>query len=107
MDKDKDAFFELWRLSGIEEHVKYHCDLDFAVSEGDLLIFDEADQYIYEEPQAFMDFIRKHSCLCLTATAGDGDNEAAEKTLLGQLGFKNFENVLTNVGSKTSSATNF
>ena len=48
MKKDMAEFDELWHLSTIQEHVVYHSDLDFPAAEGDLLIFDEADQYIYQ-----------------------------------------------------------
>ena len=48
MKKDMTAFDELWSLSNLKEHVVYHSNLDFPDAEGDLLIFDEADQYIYQ-----------------------------------------------------------
>ena len=50
MKKDKEEYEELWRLSSLQDHVQYHSDLEFSVADGDLLIFDEADQYMYEEP---------------------------------------------------------
>ena len=48
MNKDMEVFEALWQVSDLQDHVKYHSDLNFSVADHDLLIFDEADQYIYE-----------------------------------------------------------
>ena len=44
--------------------------LEALPTKAELVIFDEADEYIYEDPKAFLDFIKQHFCICLTATSG-------------------------------------
>lgn len=96
MDKDKVDFEALWILSDLKTKVVYHEDIAFIVEEGELVIFDEADEYIYDNPTAFVDFIKKHMCVCLTATSGGNNQEAAERAILDHIGLKVFENALFN-----------
>ena len=94
MNKDKVDFEALWTLSSLKEKVAYHDDIAFTAEEGELIIFDEADEYIYDDPTAFVGFIKKHLCVCLTATSGGNDQEVAERTVLEHIGLKVFENAL-------------
>ena len=94
MDKDKVDFKELWILSGFKEEVVYHENITFTVEEGELVIFDEADEYIYDNLKAFLDFIKKNLCVCLTTTSGGSDQEVAERIILEHIGLKIFENAL-------------
>ena len=64
--------------------------MNFDVGEGEVIIFDEADEYIYGDTGVFVDFLGRHPCVCLTATSGGSEQEAAEKTILGHIGFKIF-----------------
>jgi hypothetical protein len=95
MKKDKDDFRDLWTLSNLEDKITYHENIDFELVEDELVIFDEADEYIYEDPKAFLEFISEHMCVCLTATSGGQNQEAAEKTILGHIGLKVFDLVET------------
>ena len=96
--KDQADFGSLWTLSGFGDRVVYHESIGFAADaegvEGELIVFDEADEYIYDDPKAFLAFIGERMCVCLTATSGGIDQEAAEKTILKHIGLKLFENVL-------------
>ena len=94
MCKDEVDFEELWILSGFKDKVVYHANMGFSVEEGELIIFDEADEYIYNDPKAFLGFIGECMCVCLTATTGGSGKEAAEKTILNHIGLKIFENAL-------------
>ena len=50
--------------------IEYHDTLDFEIDPDDVLIFDEADQYMFENSQQFMQLIDKQKVICLTATSG-------------------------------------
>lgn len=102
MRKDKADFEDLWTLSGLQEAVVYHKDLHFEVESRELVIFDEADEYIYEDPKAFLDFIKQHSCICLTATSGGNAAKSAERCILNHIGFKIFESALFDETEATS-----
>lgn len=94
MKKDQDDFSDLWHISKLEDKVIYHSDINFDVSALELIIFDEADEYIYGDPKHFLKLISKHKCICLTATCGGSKQEAAEKSILIHLGLKVFDKVL-------------
>jgi len=47
--------------------------LNFQVSDGELVIIDEADFLIYDDPVKFRDFVVKCACICFTATPDDQD----------------------------------
>lgn len=59
-----------------------------------MIIFDEADEFIYGDTGAFVAFVGMHYCVCLTATSGGSEQEPAEKTILSHIGFKIFANAL-------------
>ena len=99
--KDKQDFGKLWSVAGLTCKVEYHEDINFQVGEQDLVIFDEADEYIYSSPQAFIDFIKLHYCICLTATSGGNGDESAEKLILKHIGFRFYENAIGISGSMT------
>jgi hypothetical protein len=91
--KDKQDFEKLWSVAGLTCKVEYHEDINFQMSEQELVIFDEADEYIYSSPRAFIDFIKLHYCICLTATSGGNcGGESAEKLILKHIGLRLFEN---------------
>lgn len=90
--KDKQDFEKLWSVASLTSEVEYHEDINFQVGEQELVIFDEADEYIYSSPQAFIDFIKLHYCICLTATSGGKGDESAEKLILKHIGLRLYEN---------------
>lgn len=94
MRKDQTDFSSLWTLSDFEDKVVYHESMGFTAEEGELIIFDEADEFIYNDPKAFLAFIGQRMCVCLTATSGGSDQEVAENSILKHIGLKLFENVL-------------
>ena len=52
-----------------------------------MLIIDECDALLFEQPRQFHLFINKNACICLTATPGN-NNDGVEKKVLEHLGFK-------------------
>ena len=92
MDKDQADFKEFWTKTNLQEQVIYHKDIDFQVEEEQLVIFDEADEYIYGQTQRFLDFLGTNKTICLTATCG-GSNPT-EQYILEHIGLKQFENAV-------------
>jgi hypothetical protein len=50
--------------------VEYHFDTEFSPCKGELILFDEVDEFIYKSPGAFKSFISNNMIVCLTATRG-------------------------------------
>ena len=92
MEKDQADFKEFWTKTNLQEQVIYHKDIDFQVEEEQLVIFDEADEYIYDQTQRFLDFLGTNKTICLTATCG-GSNPT-EQYILEHIGLKQFENAV-------------
>ena len=92
MEKDQADFKEFWTKTSLQEQVIYHKDIDFQVEEEQLVIFDEADEYIYGQTQRFLDFLGSNKTICLTATCG-GSNPT-EQYILEHIGLKQFENAV-------------
>ena len=88
MEKDQADFEDFWTNTNLRDSVIYHYNLDFIVEEEQLVIFDEADEYIYGKTQRFLDFIKSHYVICLTATCGGSHQEPTEKYILDHIGLK-------------------
>ena len=95
MEKDQADFKEFWTKTNLQEQVIYHKNIDFQVEEEQLVIFDEADEYIYGQTQRFLDFLGSNKTICLTATCG-GSNPT-EQYILEHIGLKQFENAVTKI----------
>ena len=50
MMREVDEFSDYWRLSDCENRISYHCSLDFRHRQGDLILIDEADAFLLQEP---------------------------------------------------------
>ena len=48
MDKDQADFEDLWLKTDNFDKVMYHDDIDFEAGVDELIIFDEADMFMYE-----------------------------------------------------------
>ena len=70
LNKDKADFEDLWLLAKYKEKVMYHSNLDIEKGNNELIVFDEADEYIYGNTGAFLKLISESQCICLTATRG-------------------------------------
>ena len=60
LKKDRNDFADLWKFSGLEDVVEYHSDINFSILNGEIIIFDEADEYIYNNAAAFNSFVGVH-----------------------------------------------
>ena len=53
MNRDKRDFEIYWKLRSMEDRVVYHCDIDFVCLPTDMIICDEADDFIFTDPTKF------------------------------------------------------
>jgi hypothetical protein len=58
---------------------------------GALVIVDEADVIMYDNPSMFHAFIQGNCCVAFTATPDDGESETVEATILKYMSFKRFD----------------
>lgn len=56
-----------------------------------MLVFDEADEYFYNNTDEFVSFVAHHLTICLTATTGGSKNDQTEKNILNNIGMKIFD----------------
>ena len=61
------------------------------VYNGALVIVDEADNIMYDNPSIFHTFIQGSCCIALTATPDDGDVDTIETNILKHMSFKRFD----------------
>ena len=86
MEKDQNDFKQLWTISAKSDAVVYHEDIEFDVGEGDLVVIDEAEEYIYGNTKHFLEFVGEHRVICLTATCGGTAQDPSEKMILKHIG---------------------
>ena len=72
----------------------YHSDLNFGIGVSEVLVFDESDEHMLNDPKAFQKFANKAPCICLTATCAEDSNKGVEKEVLEAMKFKIFENLI-------------
>jgi hypothetical protein len=65
--------------------------LDFECQQGEIILVDEADEFILSDPARFAEKIQNHNCICLTATPDNDDSQGAEREVLKLLGFRMFD----------------
>lgn len=56
MKRDVEMFNEYWLLLDIQDKVKYHYEM-FKPKKGELLIVDEADEFVLMKPKEFVQMI--------------------------------------------------
>ena len=71
----------------------YHAGLEdlnhHGPSSKDIFIFDECDDFLFEETKLFDSTIGKNSCICFTATpGGESNSNKTEAMILKHLNFK-------------------
>jgi len=65
--------------------VEYHVGFSFAPKEDELVVIDEGDALIFEDPSFFRGFIAQCACICLTATPDDDDPTGVEAKVISTL----------------------
>lgn len=87
MKRDQTDFSPYWELLGLQERVEYHVKYPFTLAVNELVIVDEADAIMFENPLEFKEFISKTACLCFTATPA---SSSVEKKVADALQFKQY-----------------
>ncbi len=82
MKRDLADFKNTFELSSLLKRVHFRVGMNFKPSPKDLLIFDEADIFIFDDPGKFSKFIKTNPCLCLTGTPSNSKLAGIEKTHL-------------------------
>lgn len=73
-----------------ESRIEYHTELNFVCQQGELVIIDEADCFMFRNPSAFKRFVAEVCCLCFTATPDDQDIKGVEAKVVTALEFSRF-----------------
>ena len=47
--------------------------MDFEKDNGDMLLFDEVDEFMFNDTLKFINMTKNNTCICLTATSHDQD----------------------------------
>src|SRR5687768_5916964 len=68
MQRDQKQFAQWWVIFKLECAVEYHIGTNFAYQPGEILLIDEADEFIFNSPSEFLSKIQPSCCICLTAT---------------------------------------
>ena len=75
--------------SGTLNRVKYHSNLSFVATRGDIILMDESDVFIYDNPNEFKKYVSNICpCICFTATLHGAE---IELSVLEALQFKIFD----------------
>jgi ABC-type uncharacterized transport system involved in gliding motility auxiliary subunit len=70
-----------------EHMISYHVGIDFAPIDNALIIVDEADYFVFEDPPKFKLFVQNSPCICLTATPA---NSTVEEKVAAELKFEQY-----------------
>ena len=88
MERDRSDFEDFWILLSFDESkIEYHVGLDFKLVEGELVIVDEADTFIFSNTDKFSALISECACVCFTATPDNCDPKGAEAKVVAAFGF--------------------
>ena len=78
MNRDSLEFKDYWEISGNNDKIEYHYNLDFKLQTGEIVIVDEADFLMLRKPFQFKDALSKAPTICFTSTLPDQDPESIE-----------------------------
>lgn len=87
MKRDQADFENLFLFvtEGNMDMVQYHVGIEFVPEDNALIVVDEADYFMFNDPPKFKTFVQNSSCICLTATPANG---VVEEKVAAELGFK-------------------
>ncbi len=74
--------------------VKYQVGLDFAPEPNSLIIFDEADVFMFKGSDEFTQLINGCFCICFTATPDNCDSKGVHRLVIDTLRFTRFNYML-------------
>jgi len=53
--REQEEFADYWAKSGTSDSISYHTNLSFKMTEGEIIINDEADHLMFTDPKEFFD----------------------------------------------------
>ena len=71
MNRDSLEFKDYWEISGNNDKIEYHYDLEFKLQMDEIVIVDEADYLMLRKPFQFKDALSKVTTICFTSTLPD------------------------------------
>lgn len=95
MKRDQKEFSDWYTFNQLDSKVEFHAGLDFECQPGDIILIDEADELILDDPVKFVAKIKQHRCICLTATPDNDDSQGVEREVLKFVGFSIFNGQAT------------
>ncbi|CDW71226.1 UNKNOWN [Stylonychia lemnae] len=92
MKRDRAAFAEFWALLGYDETwIQYHADCNITPVKGELVIINEADQFMLNLIEEFMKLVNQYACLCFTGAPDNCYAKGAEAKVRGMLALSKFD----------------
>lgn len=73
MKRDKADFADLITLLSYQSKISYKVGCDFTPTKKDLVIFDEADIFMFNFTEPFIKLVNECACLCFTDTPDNCD----------------------------------
>ena len=59
--------------------IEYHSNIKFTPETNSVLVIDESDEHVFEDPACSMKFSKKCKCICLTATCAESKDNGLER----------------------------
>lgn len=86
-ERDENTFAPLWELGNVQNRVKYHEEIPDFVDACDLVIFDEADLFLFDQYDKVAQKCFKRKVLAFTASVSKTNFGSVEQELVKMLGF--------------------
>jgi len=87
-DRDQSTFAPLWELGSVQGRVEYHEDIPDLVDATDLVIFDEADLFLFSKYDQVAQMSEKRHVLAFTASVSATNFGSVEQELVRMLNFE-------------------
>ena len=95
LNRDRVDFEDYWLLLSYEsDKIEYHVGCDFQVGQHELVIVDEADALMFNDPIKFQQFTSDCVCICFTATPDNQQAKGLEARVVASMKFEKFYYVL-------------
>lgn len=85
--RESKQFESYWRMTGSVDKIAYHTTLDFPSEIGSVVLIDEVDYFLYNDPNRFYALTRDKVVIGFTATTGTHKLRTIEKQVLSDMQF--------------------
>ena len=86
--RDIEDFADYWSLSNFEDRVFYHEDLDFKHGKNDVLLIDESDVLVFDDPLLLKKAFKLSAAICFTATPPSQGQQTLERKIYDHLSLR-------------------